>query len=155
MAIVIPFRKPLAITFQMPPSYGPLKQWLNSNWAKTGKKCNFFVYTPIFFPSVANCHPQQMFWAPEEKLFLRKKHPIFLLFLICRLYVNVTYFVFCAPPKSQPFRISVQNFRVLGPFLQVSLHWHKTFVLGDNLPHLEKNWSIKKKVAFFAYFVRF
>ena len=68
MAIVIPFWKPLAITFQMPPSYRPLKQWLNSNWAKTGKKCNFSVYTWIFFPSVANYHIRQIFWTPEEKL---------------------------------------------------------------------------------------
>ena len=77
MAIVKPFQKPLAISFQMPPSYRPLKQWLNSNLAKTGKNCNFFLYTPIFFPSVANCHPQQMFWAPEEKLFFEKETPNF------------------------------------------------------------------------------
>ena len=81
----------------MPPSYGPLKQWLNSNWAKTGKKCNFFVYTPIFFSSVANCHPRQMFWAPEEKLAeMDLEH---------WKVINVAYFVFCAPPESQPFRI--------------------------------------------------
>ena len=29
MAIAIPFQKPRAISFHMPPSYGPLKQWLN------------------------------------------------------------------------------------------------------------------------------
>ena len=29
MAIAIPFQKPCAISFHMPPSYGPLKQWLN------------------------------------------------------------------------------------------------------------------------------
>ena len=50
MAIVIPFWKPLVITFQMPPSYRPQKQWLNSNyyWAKAGKKCNFLFILQFF-----------------------------------------------------------------------------------------------------------
>ena len=44
-------------------------------------------------------------------------------FFCCFKYLsyNVTYFVLCAPPKSQPFRIYEQNYSVPGPFLQDSL----------------------------------
>ena len=66
--------------------------------------------------------------------------------------MNVTYFVFCAPPKTQLFRIS-QNFSVPGPFLQVSLQGPKTCVLGDNLPHSEKKLEFKQKSYIFCLFL--
>ena len=59
MAIVIPFWKPLANSFQMLPSYWPLKQWLNSILAKTGKKCNFLFILQFF----SKCGK----WSPKTK----------------------------------------------------------------------------------------
>ena len=68
MAIVKPFWKSLASAIQILPSFGPLKQWLISNWAKTGQECNFFGYEYFNFSSMDKRFPQKVYWAPEEKL---------------------------------------------------------------------------------------
>ena len=46
----------------------------------------------------------------------------------------------------------LKNFNVPGPFPQVSLQGPKSFVLGDNLPHSEKNLEHTEKSYIFACF---
>ena len=67
MAIALPFQKPLAFAVQVTPSCGPMKQWLNSNWAKMGQQCNFLCQSFSIFFSMYYGVPQGVFWAHEEK----------------------------------------------------------------------------------------
>ena len=135
----------------MPPSYRPLKQWLNSNLAKIGIKCNFFLYTTIFFPSMANCHPRLLFWAPEEKLAemdLEHWNPKQLSFWRCT--ENKICYIHKISEITKKLGVTVFNFHKLlfrGPKL---LPWVK-------ICHAQKKyWSTNKKVTsgLFEYSVK-
>ena len=74
-----------------------------------------------------------------EILEVHRKQNMFILNLDIRNYQKIGCY-------------SLKNFNVPGPFPQVSLQGPKSFVLGDNLPHSEKNLEHTEKSYIFACF---